>query len=80
MTTGNIGHYNSVIAENVKKIIAERGLKQTAIAVKAGFTVNDFNAMLNGRKIMKAIDIQAIALALGTDANTLFGYPSKEAV
>ena len=63
---------NSIVAENVNHIIKERNLKQSAIAQKAGFTPQEFNAMLKGRKLMRAIDIASILDVLGVDANELF--------
>ena len=44
----DIATSNAVVAENIKRIIDERSLKQSAIAKKAGFTTQEFNAMLNG--------------------------------
>ena len=63
---------NSVVADNLRDYIDENGLKQTAIASRAGYTVQQFNDMLNGRRIMKANDIERIIEATGVDANMLF--------
>ena len=63
---------DSVIAPNVKKIIKEKGLKQSAVAEKTGYTKQQFNAMLNGRKIIKDVDVLRIATVLSVDINTLF--------
>ena len=68
----DIATSNSIVAENVNHIIQERNLKQSAIGQKAGFTPQEFNAMLKGRKIMRAIDIASILDVLGVDANELF--------
>lgn len=38
---------NEPVASNIHKIIIERCLKQCSIAQKAGFTPQEFNAMLN---------------------------------
>lgn len=62
----------SYIAENAKKIIKEKGYKQKAIAEKAGYDIQKFNNMLNGRKIIIADDILPIANALGVEPNELF--------
>lgn len=72
---------NSVVAEQLKEIIKEKGLKQSSLAEKAGFTVQEFNDMLNGRRIIRAIDIAAIIGALqdiGVEANDLFGNPKTK--
>ncbi len=68
----DIGASNTVVAENIKCIIEDRSLKQSAIAKKAGFSVQEFNAMLNGRRLMRAAEIISIMDVLGVDANTLF--------
>ncbi len=72
-----IADYNSPIAENVKKIICKRGLKQLAVAEKAGFTPNAFSAMLTGKKLIKTCDVLQIANALDVDANELFKKEGK---
>ena len=63
---------NSIVAPNVKRIIKQKCLKQSAVATRAGYTPNQFCSMMKGRKIFKDIDIMNIAIALGVDANELF--------
>lgn len=63
---------NTVVVPNIRKIIDERGLKQCAVAKKAGYTKQQFNAMLTGRRLITDIDIVKIIFALDIDANTLF--------
>lgn len=63
---------NSIVAPNVKRIIRDRCLKQSAVAEKAGYSAQQFCAMMNGRRIIKDIDILRIATALSVDANELF--------
>ena len=63
---------NSIVAPNVKRIIKQKCLKQSAVAARAGYTPNQFCSMMKGRKIIKDIDIMNIAIALGVDANELF--------
>ena len=66
---------NSVVADRVKEVIREKGFKQTVLAKRAGFTPQEFNDMLNGRRLMRAVDIAAIINVLkdtGVDANYLF--------
>lgn len=63
---------STVVVPNIRRIINERGLKQCAVAEKAGYTKNQFNAMLTGRKLITDIDICKITTALEIDANTLF--------
>lgn len=63
---------NSIVAPNVKEIIKEKCLKQSAVAKKAGYSEQQFSSMMNGRKIIKDIDILKIATALNVDVNQLF--------
>lgn len=64
----------SIIADNTRRIIKERGLKQCAVASKAGYDIKKFNNLLTGRKVITDKDIQAIANALHVTPNELFGY------
>lgn len=77
----DISTSNSVVAERLKDIINDKSLKQSSLAVKAGFTAQELNDMLNGRRIMRAVDILAIVnivQELGIDANYLFGIKGGE--
>jgi transcriptional regulator with XRE-family HTH domain len=70
---------NSVVANRVREIIRKKGLKQAALAERAGFSAQEFSDMLNGRRLMRAIDIASIINALkdvGVDANYLFTVDS----
>ena len=72
--------YNSVVPLNISRIIQETGVKQCVIAERAGYTKQQFNSMLNGRKIIKATDILRIAKALNVTPNDLYGISAKKAV
>lgn len=50
----------------------QKGLKQCAVADKAGFSPNMFSQMLNERKIITAEHIPYIAHALDVDTNELY--------
>lgn len=63
---------NSIVAPKITEIITEKCLKQCAVAEKAGYTKQQFNAMLKGRRVIRDTDIMKIAYALDVDANTLF--------
>ena len=63
---------NTAVVPNIRKIIDERGLKQCSVAKKAGYTQQQFNNLLNGRKLVTDIDICKITDALGVTANDLF--------
>lgn len=69
---------NSIVAANLKRYIDDKGLKQSAIAQKAGFSAQEFSDMLNGRRLMRAVDIsRTIEVLDGVDANMLFGISGK---
>lgn len=65
-------YLNTAVIPNIRRIINERGMKQYAVAEKAGYTKQQFNAMLTGRRLITDIDICRITMALDVDANTLF--------
>lgn len=46
-----------MVAENARRIMKERGLKQNAVAVRAGYNPKTFNALVNGKKVMRETDI-----------------------
>lgn len=73
-----IAEFNAPAAENIVKIINDKGLKQNAVAKKAGYSKQQFSAMLNGRKIIRPLDTKAIAIALEVDANELFRVAEQE--
>ena len=61
------------IAKNVCRLIKDKGLKKRYVAEKAGFTAADFSRMINGKKIIRAEYIPAIAHALGVTPNDIYG-------
>lgn len=73
-----MANYNSTMPENISRIIEERGLKQCAIAKRAGFSNQQLNDMLNGKRIIKPCDSVAIADALGVTMNELYYPPERE--
>lgn len=68
----NIEVLNYPVAKNVCSIISDKGLKQKAVAEKAGLPIQAFNEMLNGRRLIKIPNILMIAGALEVDVNALF--------
>lgn len=71
----DISTSNSVVAENLKNIIFRKTLKQASLAERAGYSPQELNDMLNGRRLMRAVDIAAILNVVkdvGVDANDLF--------
>lgn len=68
----NAERYNAVVPSNIAKLIGARGLKQGAVAERAGYSKQQFSDMLNGRKIIKPCDVLAIASALCVSVDDLF--------
>ncbi len=68
----------SIISQNIYRIIKEKCLSQSAIGRRAGYDIKKFNAMLRGRKIIKAEDIPIIANALGVEPGELFRLEEAE--
>ena len=63
---------STVVIPNIRRIINERGLKQCAVAEKAGYSRQQFNAILTGRKLITDIDLCKITSAMNVDATALF--------
>ena len=58
----------SIIAENTRRIIKERGLKIGAVGKQAGYQGKTFYNLLSGEKVITDRDIQAIAHVLKVKA------------
>lgn len=69
--------YNIVLPDNIARIINERGMKQGAVAERAGYSKQQLSDMLNGRRIIKPCDALAIANTLGVTMNELFKVPKS---
>lgn len=63
---------NGCVATNIKTMIAAKGMVQKVVAERAGFSEQQFCDMLNGRKIIRAEHVPAIAKALGVEFGELF--------
>ena len=68
-----IAEANEPLSNELKQIIARKGLKNLSVAENAGYTAQELSDMLNGRRLIKACDIPKIAKALGVEINYLFG-------
>ena len=68
----NAGKYNSVVPNNVRRLMNERGLNRDFVASKAGYSYQQLCDMLHGRKIIKPCDIFAIAGVVGVEPGELF--------
>ena len=65
----------SIVADNVERIIREKGIKKGYVASMAGITAGGLSGMLHGRKNIKAEHVPLLAYALGCSPNELFGFP-----
>lgn len=62
----------SIVAQNVRRILAEKGYKQCAIAEKSGIPPRSLSDMLNERRVIRAETIPLLARALEVEPNELF--------
>lgn len=60
------------VAIGIKRIIRRKGFKQNVIAVRSGFTEQQFSDMMNDRKIIKAIDLIPISRELGVGVAEIY--------
>ena len=60
------------IAAGIKHMMVKRGVRQKEIAEHAGFSQQQFSDMMNGRKVIKAEYIPAIADALGVGVADIY--------
>ena len=66
------------VYEKVRRYIDDQGIKQVAIAEKAGISKNTFNAILNGKRTMYADDLRAICLALNVSPEMFIEVKGKD--
>jgi len=65
------------VALGIKQNMVAKGLYQKAVAERAGFTEQQFSDMLNGRKVIRAEYLPAIAKVLGVNISDLFADTSQ---
>ena len=70
--SSKIEEANKPFAKGLEVIIARKGLKQIYVAKIAGYTQQQLNRMLNGRKMISAKDIVQISKALGESPDAIF--------
>ena len=72
--------YDAII-NNIKMLISKKGMKQSVVAERAGFTPQEFSNILNERRKLLRIEFMPpIAKALDVDMNELYGIEGKEVV
>ena len=66
------------VYEKVRRYIDDQGMKQVAIAEKAGISKSTFNAIMNGKRTMYADDLRAICLALNVSPELFIEVKCKD--
>ena len=62
----------SIVAENIERIINEKGYKKSFVARRAGITTQKLSDMLNGRAIIRAEMVPAFCYVLDVEPNALY--------
>lgn len=65
------------VYEKVRAYMDDHGLKQVAIAQKAGISKVTFNAIMNGKRTLYADDLRAICLALNVSPEMFIDVQCK---
>ena len=65
------------VYEKVRAYIDDNGLKQIAVAEKAGIPNVTFNAILNGKRTLYADDLRAICFALNVSPEVFIEFESE---
>lgn len=60
------------VAKGIESIIRDKGYLQGVIAARAGFSVQQFSDMINGRKIIRADYLVPIAKAMGVSVQEIY--------
>lgn len=68
--------YSNIIT-NIKKLIKNKGLKQSFVAKQAGFNSQSFSDILNGRKLLRVEHLPELADALEVEIEDFFRKKSK---
>lgn len=76
----SINELNAPVATRMVQIMEDKGLKQNAVAKRAGFSKQQFNDMLNGRRLIKVSELPILAKALEVSPNELFTEDEPQAV
>lgn len=69
---------NMYVYEKVRSYIDENGLKQVAVAKKAGIPNVTFNAIMNGKRTLYADDLRAICIALNVSPEIFIDYKTTK--
>lgn len=67
-----VAEMNRPVTNNIIRLIEDKGLKNKAVAERAGFSQQNFSEILNGKRIIKICDVNMLANALGVTPGELF--------
>ena len=62
----------------LKKLLAERGVKQIAVAEAIGMKKTAFNAIVNGRATLRVDTLEKVCAFLGVSPAIFFKYEVQE--
>lgn len=62
----------ALILQNIRDAISASGLKQKAVAVRAGLSEAQLSDLLCGRKVLRADIVPRIAAAVGVSVDRLY--------
>lgn len=65
-------NFNSPVAENLTRIIDEKGLIQKVVAERADLTPQSLCDVIYGRRILKVSEVKKLADALDVSIDELF--------
>ncbi len=74
----DIKNSNYPVDIRLSQIINAQGLKQCAVAERAGYKTQTFNAMITGRRLIRPHDIVRLACVLNVNPNEFFKDPDTE--
>jgi len=72
MSFETIAEDNLTVAENIKRILQEKDMTQTALARGAGYNQMQIYEFMRNRRIFRPADIVKISAVLGVEIGELF--------
>lgn len=67
----------NIVAENLERIISEKGLKKGAVAKMAGITDQKLSDMLAGRAVIRSEIIPSFCRVLNVEPNDLYAQKKE---
>lgn len=66
------------VYQKVRSYLDDNGIKQVAVAQKAGISKTTFNAIMNGKRTLYADDLRAICIALDVSPEVFIEVNTKQ--